>query len=374
MAGPVRQAIDVQRLERYLCDAVPELRGPITLGQFGFGQSCPTYLITAHDGNKLVLRKKPPGEIVSKAAHRVDREYKILSALQATDVPVPRVYTFCQDDGVIGTPFYIMEFLDGRIFEDPAIPNVSPQDRSEIWHEAILALAKLHCVDTEEVGLENYGSRRDYFHRQIQTFSGIHQGQAAVVDSDTEQAVGEIQGFQKILKYLLKPSAQPEDRACLVHGDFKIDNLVFHPTENRVIGILDWEMSTIGHPLSDIANLLMPFTWLLLRNAAAAVTMTRLSPGSLPGLPTRAQILERYREYTGYDAQASLIYGGAFVLMKNCVILHGMKARVARNQASSGYAGQYTMYLDRVVELAVRAVEIGERLLEGGTAKWQGKL
>ncbi|KAL2842009.1 kinase-like domain-containing protein [Aspergillus pseudoustus] len=369
MAGPVRQHIDIANFERYLRDAIPEISTPITLKQFGFGQSCPTYQIIANDGQKFVLRKKPPGDIVSKTAHRVDREFTVLSALQSTDVPVPKVYTYCDYVGVIGTPFYasklftkVMEFLDGRIFEDPSIPGVSPRERNEIWHQAVLTLAKLHRIDPATVGLENYGSKSNYFLRQVQAFAAIQQAQAAVVDCDTQTAIGPIEGFEKVLAYLENPSAQPAHRRCLVHGDFKIDNLIFHPTENRVIGILDWEMSTIGHPLSDLSNLLMPFTWQLAQSQNSVVLRT-LSPGALQGLPTSAQVVEQYRQQASYDPGSSLTYGNAFVLMKNCVILHGIKARVARKQASSALATQYAMHLARIVQLAVQVADEGKELL-----------
>jgi aminoglycoside phosphotransferase (APT) family kinase protein len=158
MAGRVRQPIDVPALEKYVSQNVPEIQVPLEVKQFGFGQSNPTYQLTSvPTGQRFVMRKKPPGKLLSKSAHQVEREYRIIAALGPTDVPVPKAYCLCEDESVIGTPFYIMEFLDGRIFEDSAMPGVSPAERTELWHDAVRTLAKFHRVDYKKFGLGNFG-------------------------------------------------------------------------------------------------------------------------------------------------------------------------------------------------------------------------
>jgi len=207
--------------------------------QFGFGQSNPTYQLTAADGQRYVLRKKPPGRLVSKTAHKVEREYRIIHALAKTDVPVPKAYCLCEDSAVIGTPFYIMEFLDGRIFEDPIIPSVLPDHRRAIWADAVRTLAKLHRIDPRSIGLEAFGKPTGFYNRQVATWRSVCDAQAAIRDVDTREPVGALPHFAALMAFFSDDAQQPADRGTLIHGDFKIDNLVFHKTEPRVIGILE---------------------------------------------------------------------------------------------------------------------------------------
>ncbi|KAI4131846.1 MAG: hypothetical protein LQ338_001036 [Usnochroma carphineum] len=207
--------------------------------QFGFGQSNPTYQLTAADGQQYVLRKKPPGKLLSKTAHQVEREYRIIHALGPTDVPVPRTYCLCEDGNIIGTPFYIMEFLDGRIFEDASFPSVSADERHEMWNDAIRTLGKIHRLSPASVGLSDYGKPSGFYDRQLKTLSTISESQAEAVDVDTKIAVGKIPRFDDMVAFFRDPDTQPKDRATLIHGDYKIDNLVYHQTEPRVIGILE---------------------------------------------------------------------------------------------------------------------------------------
>jgi aminoglycoside phosphotransferase (APT) family kinase protein len=185
------------------------------------------------------MRKKPPGKLLSKTAHKVEREYRIMHALEKTDVPVPRTYCLCEDESVIGTPFYIMEFLDGRIIEDFTLPGVEPEVRREMWRQAVLTLAKLHAVDVREVGLETFGKGSGFYNRQIKTWITICASQSKAVDVETKEPVGQLPHFDETVDFFKNEKWQPRDRATLVHGDFKIDNLVFHKTEPRVIGILE---------------------------------------------------------------------------------------------------------------------------------------
>ncbi|KAI4161399.1 MAG: hypothetical protein L6R39_000071 [Caloplaca ligustica] len=193
------------------------------------------------DARRYVLRKKPPGQLLSKTAHQVEREYRIIHALEKTDVPVPRTYHLCEDERVIGTPFYIMDYLDGRIFEDASFPSVSGDERHEIarWHDAIRTLAKLHRLSPASVGLLDYGKPSGFYNRQLQTFGTISESQAKVVDVDSKVAVGQLPHFEDMVAFFRDPTTQPKDRTTLIHGDYKIDNLVYHSTEPRVIGILE---------------------------------------------------------------------------------------------------------------------------------------
>lgn len=186
------------------------------------------------------MRKKPPGKLISKTAHKVEREYRVLHALEKTDVAVPRTYGLCEDDSIVGTPFYIMEFLDGRIFEDFTMPGVDPAARSALWREAVKTLARLHAVDHRAVGLEKFGKAEGFYSRQIQTWITICSNQEKVVDVETKEPVGKLPHFEDMVRFFKNEKLQPKDKTTLVHGDYKIDNLVFHKTESKVIGILEY--------------------------------------------------------------------------------------------------------------------------------------
>lgn len=246
MAGRVRQPIDVARLEAYIAAHVPEIATPLDVAQFGYGQSNPTYQLTSRTtGQRYVLRKKPPGKLVSKTAHKVEREHRIIAALARSSagpvhVPVPKAYALCEDSSVLGTPFYIMSFLDGRIIEDPAMPGVSPAERAAMWGAAVRTLALLHSVDPDAVGLEDFGRRGGFYTRQVRTWSTICAAQAEARDVDSGEPVGPLPHFGEMMEFFGDEGRQPVDRSTLIHGDYKIDNLVFHKTEPRVIGILEY--------------------------------------------------------------------------------------------------------------------------------------
>ncbi|KAI5304598.1 hypothetical protein KEM56_006284 [Ascosphaera pollenicola] len=357
MAGAVRQPIDLTSLERYIDQNVPVIKTPLDLKQFGFGQSNPTYQLIAADGSKYVLRKKPPGKLLAKTAHRVDREYQVINALAQTDVPVPKAYILCEDDSVIGTPFYIMEFLQGRHFTDDGIPNVSPEERAGLWKAAITTLAKLHRIDPKAIGLEKFGRFGGYYDRQIRTWGMISKAQAAVQDIETEQPVGDIPNLDAMLEFFADQKQQPSDRTTLVHGDFKIDNMIFHPTEARVIGILDWEMATIGHPLSDLVNLTSPYVIEMFKTKTALGTRN-FTQQTYPGLPLRPQAIAWYAEVSGYNPTEDLIWGDAFHALRVSVITQGIAARYALRQASSARAKEYGASSGPLAAMAWRLVAI----------------
>jgi len=375
MAGAVRQPIDQASLERYLKKNLPEIQTPIDLKQFGFGQSNPTYQITDAKKQRYVLRKKPPGKLLSKTAHRVDREYAAIHALQDTDVPVPKAYILCEDDSVVGTPFYIMEFLDGRFITNAEIPNVSEQDRREMWKDAVRTLAKLHRIKPKDVGLESLGKPNGFYKRQLRTFKGLAESQAASKDAETGQQVGQLPHFDEFLTFFGQEKDQPYDRGVIFHGDYKIDNLVFHKTEPRVIGILDWELVTIGHPLADLANLTSPWT---ISNATESwprkhadyaflePSNSRSTRKDHPGLPTKEECMHWYQEEVGFPiSERDIAWATAFALFRDSIIFQGIAARYATRQASSASAKEYGQEREPFARMAWQKVEEARRKADG---------
>ncbi|KAL4868290.1 hypothetical protein BDV12DRAFT_185976 [Aspergillus spectabilis] len=353
----MRQPIDIHSLESYIATHVPAIQLPLqSLGQFGFGQSNPTYQITARSGTKYVLRKKPPGKIVSQSAHKVDREYRILKALSETEIPVPKTFCLCQDEEILGTPFYIMEFLDGRIFEDPSFPGVEPDERMALWREAMMTLAKFHRINPSSVGLAGYGRASGFYERQLETWRGITAAQGAVVDQETREPVGAVPGVEDMMAFFSSPGYQSRDRVSLIHGDFKIDNLVYHKSEPKIIGILDWEMSTIGHPLADIANVIHPWTV----NAISPTVAEQFgfpSPDHIPGLPSIAQCVNWYATEAGWDPSPELRWAEAFCLFRLGIIYQGIAARYAARQASSTKAHELGRAMYPCAELARNVIQ-----------------
>lgn len=360
MAGQVRQPIDEKAFGRYLSENVPVIKTPIELKQFGFGQSNPTYQITAADGQRFVMRKKPPGKLLSKTAHQVEREYRIMHALEDTDVAVPKTYCLCEDESVIGTPFYIMEFLDGRIFEDFTMPGVPPEQRSAMWRDAIQTLARLHGVNYKKQGLESFGKPSGFYNRQIKTWITICNSQAKAVDVESKEPVGQLPHFEETVRFFKNEKLQPKDRTTLVHGDFKIDNLVFHKTEARVIGILDWEMSTIGHPLSDVCNFMTNF-FTAQQIGAAPYDASGFLPGRTPGLPQPDQIVAWYRETSDWDPEPDVPWGMAFNIWRLAAVCQGIAARYARRQASSEKAKNHAVTRTPMAQFAWKLAQEARR-------------
>ncbi|KAJ5170963.1 Phosphotransferase enzyme family domain protein [Penicillium coprophilum] len=341
MAESVRQSIDISSLEKYLNQFVREIKAPLDVKQFTFGQSNPTYLLTAADEKRYVLRKKPPGQLPPKT-HLIEREYAMIQYLQGTDVPVPKAYWLCREESIIGTPFFIMEFLEGRIFTDSTMPGVSPGDRTALWQEAVRTLAKIHRIDLNGARQLEVGNTIEYYNRQISIFMSLSKAQSNVVDLKTNEKIGEVPYFDEMVHFFSKEAYQPRDRCVIVHGDYKIDNLVFHNSDPRIIGVLDWEMATIGNPLSDFCNLTHPYFWGGLKQ-----NVELFRPGRVLGLPTRETCTRWYAEDTGWDPTADLPWGDAFFAFRTTSMLQSIKARYVQGHTSSDTAAYYASRVDQ---------------------------
>ena len=319
-----RHQVDLEALTAFMVTSVAGFQGPMQIEEFAGGQSNPTYLLTTSD-RRYVLRRKPPGELL-KSAHAVDREYKVLTGLADADVPTARTYALCTDDSVIGTWFYVMEYLDGRVIWDATHGPYTPQERFEIWDAANLAVAKLHRVDYKQVGLSDFGKESDYIARQLSRWGGQYE-YTKTVDNPY---------MDNLLAYL--PANIPSSDDCtIVHGDLQIANMMMHKDRNEVIGILDWELSTLGCPIADFTNLCRPY-----RDALRGVDVEAL------GIPSAKAFVEAYCERTGRAGIAEWDYYLAFNMFKMAAILQGIAKRVldgtaASQQAEAAGAGAFNM-------------------------------
>lgn len=354
--GEVRHAIDLEKLGNYLVSQQPDnFAAPFQIKQFGFGQSNPSYQITDAKNRKFVLRKQPPGQLLSKSAHRVDREFYMQQALyKNTKVPVAKMYLLCTDHSIIGTDFYVMEFLNGRIFHDVSIEGVSATDRRALWDAVIETLALLHEVNPAKIGLPPNMTRNlsSHYPRQATTLKAIADAQAKAKDKKTGEQLGPIPDVEKIFSWMQKHI--PSERVAIVHGDFKVDNIVFHATENRVIGILDWELCTIGHPLADLGNLLQAYSL----PQPQPKGILSIDP-STPGLPTLDDLLGLYARLTGYDPRPDWPFAVVYAHVRLAVITHGIAARNLQGQASSAQASKYGKMYATLAQFAVDAIDKG---------------
>jgi aminoglycoside phosphotransferase (APT) family kinase protein len=321
----VREAhqFDVGQLEEYMLSHVEHFQGPLTAHQFKGGQSNPTYLLESPSG-KYVMRRKPPGKLL-KSAHAVDREFTVISALYAADFPVPRPHVLCKDEEIVGTMFFIMEFVEGRIFWELDLPDSNPQERTAIYDNLGETIAQLHNFDHEKIGLGDYGKPGNYFARQISRWSKQYYA------SETEKIVE----MDKLIEWL--PENIPDDESVsVVHGDFRLDNLIIHPTEPRIIAVLDWELSTIGHPLGDFTYHLM--AW---QTPEIGIGSSGLLGKDLKalGIPTEEEYVAAYCERTGRsDGIHSRDFYSAYNFFRIAAILQGIAGRVRDGTAASAHA------------------------------------
>lgn len=314
---------DPEPLQEYLASHVEAFHGPLTVRQFRGGQSNPTYLLESPSG-KYVMRRKPPGKLL-KSAHAVDREYRVISALHAADFPVPRPCVLCEDEEVVGTMFFIMEFVEGRIFWELDLPDSDPGERSAIYEHANQTIADLHTFNYEQIGLADFGKPGNYFARQISRWSKQYAA------SETAN----ITAMNKLIEWL--PGNIPDDEsATVVHGDYRLDNMIIHPTEPRIIAVLDWELSTIGHPLGDFTYHLM--AWQMPEIGIGSTGLQGKDLVAL-GIPSEEDYVASYCAKTGRDdGIANRDFYSAYNFFRIAAILQGIAGRVRDGTAASVHA------------------------------------
>ena len=325
-----QHAFDIDAMTDWMSRHVQGFEGPLQVEMFKGGQSNPTYkLITP--GQSYVMRAKPgPVAKLLPSAHAIEREYRVMKGLAGTDVPVPHMYALCEDESVIGRAFYIMEFMEGRVLWDQSLPGMTPAQRAEIYDEMNRVIAALHSVKFAERGLADYGKSGNYFERQIGRWSKQY------VASVT-QPIPEMDQLMAWLPANMPASAKDESRVSIVHGDYRLDNLMFHPTEPRVIAVLDWELSTLGHPLADFSYHCM--SWHIpaeLGRGIAGLDIAAL------GIPSEQDYIQRYCQRTATQDVAALQRDWNFYLAYNmfriAAILQGIAKRVEAGTASSAQA------------------------------------
>lgn len=332
---------DPALLEEWLQREVEGYSGPLRIEQFRGGQSNPTYKLVTPN-RTYVLRRKPPGQLLP-GAHAVDREYRVIKALGWQGFPVAQAFGLCLDDAVIGTAFYVMEMVEGRIFWEAEFPEVDVTERPLYFDAMNAAIAQLHTVDPEAAGLADYGKPGNYFERQIGRWSRQYLG-------DIE--AGRVAAMDRLVEWLPANIPPGENEARVIHGDFRCDNMIFHPTEPRVLAVLDWELSTLGHPLADFSYHLMMY------RMPAGIT-TGLAGRDLKALniPSEAEYVSAYCRRTGRDGIPHLDFYIAFNLFRLSAIVHGIKGRLARGTAASAHADKMAASLEGLADLAWEQAE-----------------
>jgi aminoglycoside phosphotransferase (APT) family kinase protein len=331
-----RHRIDLAALEKFLDFRIAALE------QFKGGQSNPTYRLTAADGKKYVLRRKPPGKLLP-SAHAVDREYRVISALHPIGFPVARPHVLCEDETVIGTAFYVMDYVEGRVLWDQALPGMTRAERAAIWDELNRVIAWLHSVDYRAVGLESFGKAGNYIERQVARWSRQYQA------SETEP----IEAMNNLIAWLPK-NIPPETGTAVVHGDFRLDNVIYHAAEPRILAVLDWELSTLGDPLADFAYHCM--SWHIPPGqfrGIAGLDLPHL------GIPTEKEYVARYCERTGRSGidPAHGDFYMAYNLFRIAAILQGIMKRVVDGTAASAHAREAGMRARPMAELGWKQAE-----------------
>jgi aminoglycoside phosphotransferase (APT) family kinase protein len=339
LVAPVH-SFDPVALSGYLRANVADFRGDIVVEQYQGGQSNPTYRVTAGD-RRYVLRRKPPGKLLP-SAHAVDREYRVMSALAGTGVPVAKTYALCEDDAVIGTAFYLMEYVEGRILWDPTLPDMTPPMRAAHYDELCRVIAALHQVDYAAIGLDDFGKTGNYIERQVARWSKQYQAGGAE----------RIPTMDALIEWLPR-HIPPGDETSIVHGDFRLDNVIFHPTEPRVLAVLDWELSTLGHPLSDFAYQMM--AWRLSPREFRGLKGADLAA---LGIPTEHEYVAAYCRRTGRAGIADFEFYLIFNMFRIAAILHGVLSRAmqgnAANQNAIETGGRARLVADVAWDMAQR--------------------
>lgn len=336
--------LDIATLTAYLEANIDGFKGPLTAEKFAGGQSNPTYLIAAASG-KYVLRRKPPGELL-KSAHAVDREFRVMQALATTEVPVPKMRVLCDDDSVIGSMFYVMDYLDGRIFWDAALPEQTPAERGAIYDSMNKVLADLHNVDVDKVGLSDYGKPGNYFERQIGRWTKQYRA------SETET----LPAMEELIVWLNANLPADDGLVCINHGDFRLDNMMFSHHGSDVLALLDWELSTLGHPYADLAYQCMQ---LRIPGDAAIPGLGGTDRGAL-GIPTEQAYVRQYCDRRGISGIDNWVFYLAFAFFRLSAILQGVYKRALDGNASSQKALDYGGLAAPLAELGLALIEKGE--------------
>lgn len=339
----VREAhrFDEAALLSYLQAHIPDIQGSLTIRQFQGGQSNPTFLLQTPQ-QQWVMRKRPPGKLLP-SAHAIDREYRIMKALQDSAVPVPRTLLYCEDETIIGTSFYLMEFLPGRILTDPTLPDLAPLERYQMYDAMNDLLAKLHLFDWQKAGLSDFGKHEDFFARQIATWSKQY---LATQTSDSE-------AMAFLLDWL--PQNLPTDHQVTIsHGDFRIGNLIYHPSEPRVIGLLDWELSTLGHPLSDLAFNCMAYYLPVGHPIASGLKGADLKALNIPD---EEAYVAAYCKRVGRPPIDNWPFYVVFSLFRTAAIMQGVYARALKGNASSANAHLFGDTFALVAQAAFELVQ-----------------
>lgn len=338
------QTIDEAAVAAYLSERLPGFEGPVEADKFKMGQSNPTFLLST-PAKKYVLRRKPPGQLL-KSAHAVDREFRVQKALAGSNVPVAEMYALCEDDAVIGSMFYVMEFKEGRLFNDPQLPELEKGKRYGVMDAMNKVLAELHMVDIEAAGLSDFGPPGNYFERQIGRWSRQYRA------SET----GTVPAMDALMERLAAEAPENDGQRTLVHGDYRIDNMLFHKDREDVLAVLDWELSTIGHPYADLAAVIMQW---------------RMPPGDVgrglagvdraaEGLMTDEEFVARYCERRGIGEIPHFGYYLAFCFFRMTGIVQGVYKRALDGNASNPERAR-TMgaYVPEFAERGLQALDGG---------------
>ena len=334
--------MDINKLTNYLEQQVEGFQGPITLEKFSGGQSNPTYKVTAQSGT-YVLRKQPSGQLL-KSAHAVDREYNVLNALKNTPVPVAKVFHLCEDKRIIGSMFYLMEFCDGTIYWRSALTEINSNERRAAMYDAMnKALVALHKVDVDAVGLSDYSKGGNYFERQLARWTSQYQV--------TE--LQKIAAMDQLGQWLDKNVPQDDGRVCLVHGDYRLDNVMFKKDAPEIIAILDWELSTLGHPFADLAyqcmGLRMP------QGLGSIDGLKGVDRASL-GIPNEAEYVAKYCQRMGIKHIENWTFYLAFSFFRLAAIAQGIAKRASQGNASNENANTVGSYVEPLAQMALQII------------------
>ena len=336
-----RLAFNVAALEAWMASNVADFTGPISVSQFKGGQSNPTYRLNT-PARSYVLRRKPPGPLLP-GAHAVEREARVMAALGPTDFPVPHIHGLCDDESVIGTAFFVMDMVEGRIVWDPTFPGLTPSERAAHFDAMNATIASLHSIDPNDIGLGNYGRPSNFVERQVARWSKQYKG-------DVE--AGRVPAMDRLVEWLRANLPPDSGNARIVHGDFRCDNMIFAAEAPKVIAVLDWELSTLGDPAADFVYHLMMY-----RMPAGMFTGLAGLDFAALGIPTEAEYIAAYCSRTGRKSLPHIDYLMAFVMFRLAAITHGIRGRLARGNASSDHAAATAALTEPLADLAWSVAE-----------------